>query len=206
MKLYTVWSGEYSDVCLHAIFQSKEKAQKYIEVYNALEEYEDYYMREYELADNNFNINTEVSRYYYASICCVDNTYEKAGDIETDWCWDSFMEEYGIESYEELDPKKYGPLLSNVGREIIDTEELYNVSTMKKIGNKDVIIEKFSGSNGLDSIYVYSKKSYAHARKIAIEQFQIWQQGQLEKGLFTSEDIPLDSIEDKYYLPGDDIV
>lgn len=134
MKLYTVWSGEYSDRCLHKIFQSKEKAQKYVEVCNQLYDgYGDFYMCEYELAD------------------------EK---ITND----------------------------------IDSREF--------IINK---ITKYNDPNVVQNITVYTTHGYHIARKIAIEQYQIWQQQQLVDGYFSSENIPLESIDDKFYLPGDDI-
>ena len=48
MKLYTVWSGEYSDKTLCAIFLSEAKANKYAKVHDILEGgYGDYYVMEY---------------------------------------------------------------------------------------------------------------------------------------------------------------
>ena len=66
MKLYTVWSGEYSDKTLCAIFLSEVKANKYAKVHDKLEGgYGDYYVMEYENEDDKFDINTEANRYYY---------------------------------------------------------------------------------------------------------------------------------------------
>lgn len=209
MKLYTVWSGEYSDRCLHKIFQSKEKAQKYVEVCNQLYDgYGDFYMCEYELADEKFNINTQVNKYYFASIICTpyDETDAevKAGDIETDWMWKELMEDLEIKDFSELDPKLYLPKLNKIGRD----ETNYNLSITNDIDSREFIINKitkYNDPNVIQNITVYTTHGYHIARKIAIEQYQIWQQKQLVDGYFSSENIPLESIDDKFYLPGDDI-
>ena len=37
MKLYLVWTGDYEDRTLVSIFQSKEKAEHFIKIYNEID-------------------------------------------------------------------------------------------------------------------------------------------------------------------------
>lgn len=187
MKLYTVWSGEYSDRGMHAIFKSKEKAEKYMEVHDKINGgYDDYYIIDYELEDDKFDINTKAVKYYYCSIALEDRPSwndpnvlaERKGDILTDECWDSFMEHCGIEYYENLNPVKYYKHISEVLYEDPeDTEDEYSVTATWDVDGAETVINDRHGS-----IDVYSKRGYHHARKVAIEQYQIYTQKQLEEG------------------------
>ena len=184
MKLYTVWSGQYSDICMHAIFLSEEKAEKYAEVNTKLDDYEEYWVREYETYDDKFSLNTEVHRYYHCTINLQEKNWgvetEHVGDITTDEFWQGFMEAYQIKSYEDLDPKKYAKLLlPNQKLDVV--EEEYGVTVDYQLANQQSFVQIFTDSRKEpDSITAFSRLGYHHARKIAIEQFQIYTQQQLE--------------------------
>lgn len=176
MKLYTVWSGEYSDRGMHAIFQSKEKAEKYAEVHEKINGYDGFYVIDYELADDGFDINTEVAKYYYAEINVDDYwSYDhtkllaKKGVIETDERMKDYREDEATWENEISDE---------------DIDE-YALPVSFGIYTKDVIIEPRKLVDGtIQDITVYSTKSYAHARKVAIEQYQIYTQQLLENGQY----------------------
>ena len=49
MKIYVVTSGQYSDYGINGVFTVKEKAQKYVDIYNACEaDYDSARIEEYE--------------------------------------------------------------------------------------------------------------------------------------------------------------
>jgi len=188
MKVYTVWSGEYSDRGMYAVFLDKEKAEKYAEVYTKLDGYDDYWVVEYETEDDKFNINTEVTKYYYCTIRCKDyinsygETLHHAGDIETDELWDGFMSHFNIQSYEDIIPKNYTSLVLEEYKDITDAEEDYCCTVENQACIEETIIKPYKAYNSDDimDITVYSRESYAKARKIAIEQYQIYTQQRFE--------------------------
>lgn len=193
MKLYTVWSGEYSDRTMMAIFQSEDKAKKYAEVQNELCSYQDCYIIDYELEDPKFNMNTQVKKYYFCRICLTDEyDYKdelmyKRGSIPTDEWWDDFMSEYGIENYEDLSIKNITEKLEQVGRNIDKEEDVMSAPTQNMIYTQDTIIEKNEYPNGSAEVVVNTTRGYDIARKIAIEQYQIYTQQQLEDGTYEED-------------------
>lgn len=195
MKFYTVWNGEYSDRTLCAIFLSEAKANKYAKVHDKLDgDYGDYYVMEYENEDDNFDINTEANKYYYCTIDVVDSwngdkSYQltKKGEIETDEFWDDFMEEWHLKNYEDLNPKMYAKVAEEnfwLVEQIIEDEESNGGSVQWQACSKPTVIQydKSSWTNEITSITVFARESYSLARKIAIEQYQIFTQQQLEDG------------------------
>ena len=175
MKLYTVWSGEYSDRGMHAIFQSKEKAEKYRDVHSKLCEFEDFYIVEYELEDDKFDINTEAHKFYYCTIALKDHYYldgsiaEHKGEITTDDLWDGFMDELNIEKYEDLNPKEYAKQLNNV--DVFEDE--YGLPIEWQADNRQsyIHISKYCNEQEPTEVYAYSQLGYHHARKIALDKY-----------------------------------
>lgn len=51
-KVYAVWSGEYSDKDVIAVFASRELADRYAEIRNEREGYGEYEVAEYDLLDS----------------------------------------------------------------------------------------------------------------------------------------------------------
>lgn len=193
MKFYTVWSGEYSDRTLCAIFLSEAKANKYAKVHDKLDgDYGNYYVIEYENKDDNFDINTEVNKYYYCTIDVADSwnsdkSYQltKKGEIETDEFWDDFMEEWHLKNYEDLNPKMYAKVAEEnfwLVEQIIEDEESNGCSVQWQACSKPTVIQygRSSWTNEITSITVFARESYALARRIAIEQYNIFTQQQLE--------------------------
>lgn len=185
MTLYTVWSGEYSDRTMNAVFKSKEKAEKYVEIHNQLDNYDDHYIIEYEFSDDKIDMDSTVTEYYSASVCCndrwnYDNTVllEKEGTITTDWMWSEFMEEFEIDDFDKLNPNKElaDHLLLEFGKVLEDVVEEYSL-TDKHIDHGETFVdyERFKRGNDeeetLWNITVYSKLGYGHARKIALDKY-----------------------------------
>ena len=90
-KVYIVRYGEYSDQGIAGVFSTKEKAQKYCDTHNELEDYEDYWIDERELDEDELSPDTKVVTYYGCSICLnnyisSDGThcYYKKGDMDFD--------------------------------------------------------------------------------------------------------------------------
>jgi hypothetical protein len=175
---------------MYAVFLDEEKAEKYAEVHSKLDGYDDYWVVEYETEDDKFDMNTEVNKYYSCTIRCKDwtdgngNVLQHAGEIESDELWESFMAHFNIKRFEDLSPKKYGPLVEYEYSSIDKAEEDYCCTIENQASNEETIISPFKAHNSDDliDITVYSRESYAKARKIAIEQYQIFTQQQLEDG------------------------
>lgn len=183
MKVYTVWTGEYSDRCMVAVFLDEAKAEKYAELHTELDEYDDYWVTEYETQDDNFDMDSTVHKYYFATVALQerwnsDHTecWEKPGDVTTDELWDGFMEHLGIESYDDLDPKKYAKLIEEKdGRTLEDVEADYAITDENSIDNRTSYVQYFKGCNDeLYDITAYSQLGYAHARKIALDEYYKW--------------------------------
>ena len=124
MKIYVVTAGEYSDYHICKLFLDKEKAEKYVAIYNEMNEYDECWLNEWETSDEKVDMTAKVSHYYYAYI-------DMDGEFHTD------EEDEGSETLPRIDK----------GEVIIDADDF--------------------------GIAVYSKKSYKHAEKVAIEQYQI---------------------------------
>lgn len=195
MKLYTVWSGEYSDRGMHAIFQSKEKAEKYVEVHDKLNGsfYDNHYIIEYELEDDKFDINTEVNKYYMCNMEFVDlwnsdHSYQlcRKGEITTDEYWEDFMAEYNITDYDKLSKKGYEEIIEKYFTTLEDIyaceEDKYTSTELLADKRQTIVNYQYSPINGdqITGVTVYSLESYSVARKICIEKYQIFTQNQLE--------------------------
>lgn len=189
MKIYTVWSGEYEDKFMAAVFLDEKKAEKYAQVQTELNPLDDYWVLDYETQDEKFDINTTVYKFYYATIPLFDrwnddNTvcWEKAGEVETDELWDGFMEYLGIESYEDLDPNKYGPIIEKLGNTSISAlEDDYVVTYENSTDSRTSYVNYNSGYNEEPySIVAYSQLGYYHARKLALDEYYKWKSQQEE--------------------------
>ena len=81
-KVYIVRYGEYSDQGITGVFSTKEKAQKYCDVHNELEDYEDYWIDDRELDEDVLPDDTKVVIYYGCTVYLNDSLYNKKGDLE----------------------------------------------------------------------------------------------------------------------------
>lgn len=144
-KVYLVRYGCYSGQGIAGVFSTEEKAQRYCNIHNKLEEdwYNDYYVDEYELDKEVLPDDTKVVSYYQAWIALVDI-----------WNWN------------------HTELLQKAG------ELEYNVEPENEIYTKPVVIERSRD----DMIFIKSTTSLEHAKKVAIEQYQIFTQQRLENG------------------------
>lgn len=190
MTLYTVWSGEYSDRSMNAVFQSKEKAEKYVQLQEKMRSYEDYSICEYEFYDDKVQFTDEVRRYYYAIIECTGSKHDK-GYISTDENWEDFIEylaPYKKLDYDSLSPSNYKDVIESNHDNVADIEDQFFITAEDRVykGDNETIIEPCVYPNNeekkvyLHHIIVYSTESYSKARKIAIEQYQIYTQQMLE--------------------------
>lgn len=182
MKLYLVWTGEYEDRTLVSIFQSKEKAEHFIKIYNEIDGagiYTDgYYYTERTTNDEEFDLTSTVSKYYYA---CIDCEADGDGILDTDEEWDDFIE--FLKPHIELDvatiePAQYEPILEKLELNVFETEDDYSVPIQKRITGKEVDINVrtrplYTEKKVIVSdIIVYSRNSYAEARKIALQVYK----------------------------------
>lgn len=200
MTIYTVWSGEYSDRCMSAVFQSKEKAEKYIEIHDKIDNVwsDGYYIVEYEFDDDKIDLNSTPKKYYYAIVTMNDwvgengEIIDKAGDVETDDSWRAFMHDYLIESVEDLKPSVYNQKVIDLGENPETVEEDYGAPVEWRLDDRDSFVDidyshtfdtetQESITTGIYSIQGYSAISYAHARKIALDEY--YKQKALQEGL-----------------------
>ena len=80
-KIYLVRYGEYSDQGIAGAFSTEEKAQKYCDVHNELEEYEDYWIDDYELDKDELSSEARVVTYYNVCVYKIFDEYTEAGEV-----------------------------------------------------------------------------------------------------------------------------
>ncbi len=80
-KVYIVRFGEYSDQGIAGVYSTEEKAQKYCDVHNELSEYENYWVDDRILDEDEVSSDTKVVTYYCACISIKDDEWDKAGTI-----------------------------------------------------------------------------------------------------------------------------
>lgn len=186
MKLYLVWTGEYEDTTLVGIFQSKEKAEHYIKLHDEIDGAgvycSGYYMTERVTDDEKIDLDDTVSKYYYARISCEG---EDEGVIETDEDCDEFIRflaPYTELTPETLNPALYTKIIEDMDRDVYETEEQYYMPVEKFVTGEDVIVHVFARPLQnekkmlITDITVYSKNSYAEARRIVIEKYREFQE------------------------------
>ena len=83
-KVYIVRYGEYSDQGIAGVFSTEEKAQRYCDIQNELEDYEDYWIDERELDEDVLPDDTKVVTYYGCTVYLNDSLYIKKGAIDTE--------------------------------------------------------------------------------------------------------------------------
>ena len=88
-KVYIVRYGEYSDQGIAGVFSTEEKAQKYCDINNEIEDYEDYWIDDYELDEDELSADAKVVTYYGCTIYLEDcigmdgiRYYHKKGDMD----------------------------------------------------------------------------------------------------------------------------
>ena len=65
-KVYIVRFGEYSNQGIAGVYSTKDKAQRYCDVHNEIEEYTNYWIDERIVDENEISPNTKVVKYYCA--------------------------------------------------------------------------------------------------------------------------------------------
>lgn len=159
--IYGVWTGEYSDRCMVAVFRDKQKAEKYAQLREDLDEYGSYWVDEYELYDTKVNMASRVVKYYWCNINLEEYT-------------DTYMVYHPTtKQVEEVIKAGY------IDEEDFDEIEDYIESnqTEMQIYTKDTYWLKSNSRHPY--ITGYSVNSYEEAKKIAIEQYQIYTQKDL---------------------------
>lgn len=131
-KVYLVRYGEYSDQGIAGVFSTEEKAQRYCDIQNKIDNYTDFWVSEYKVDEEEYPEDTKIELYYSVWIATEDDGFVKSGTI--------YLED--------------------------ESDEVFT---------RPVVIEKTG-----DSILVKSTKSMEHAKKVAIEQYQIYTQQKLE--------------------------
>ena len=145
-KVYVVRYGEYSDQGILGVFSTEEKAQKYCDIHNEMEEYGDYWIDEYELDKYEINPTAKVVTYYKVGIALVDDLDVKKGEF---YDWD----------YEDKE------IFVNPVEIIIHDKDKYSYPYIE----------------------VWSTTSFEHAKKVAIEQYQIYTQQKLEEEIMENK-------------------
>ena len=80
-KVYIVRFGEYSNQGIAGVYSTKDKAQRYCDVHNEIEEYTNYWIDERIVDDEEISPDTKVVKYYCACISIEDDGWDKAGEI-----------------------------------------------------------------------------------------------------------------------------
>ena len=80
-EVYIVRYGEYSDQGIAGVFSTKEKAQKYCDIHNEIEDYEEYWIDDYKLDKYELPEDTKVVIYYGCTIYLNDSLYNKKGEL-----------------------------------------------------------------------------------------------------------------------------
>ena len=80
-KVYIVRFGEYSDQGIAGVYSTEEKAQRYCDVHNEMEEYTNYWIDERILDEDEISPETKVVTYYCVCISLKDDQWDKAGEI-----------------------------------------------------------------------------------------------------------------------------
>ena len=80
-KVYIVRFGEYSDQGIAGVYSTEEKAQKYCDVHNEIDEYEYFWIDERILDEDEVSSDTKVVTYYCVCISMKDDEWDKAGTI-----------------------------------------------------------------------------------------------------------------------------
>lgn len=135
-KVYLVRYGCYSDQGIAGAFSTEEKAKRYCDVHNEINEGwdDEYWVDEFIVDLYEVNPVAQVVTYYTVGISIIDDDFQNKGEI------------------------------------------IYRQKE-KDIFSRDTVIEKY-----VDHISVKSTKSMEHAEKVAIEQYQIHTQQELEDG------------------------
>ena len=80
-KVYIVRFGEYSDQWIAGVFSTEEKARKYCDVYNEVDTYENYWIDDRTLDEDEVSPEAKVVTYYSVCIAIESDDYMEAGEI-----------------------------------------------------------------------------------------------------------------------------
>lgn len=81
-KVYVVRYGAYSDQGIAGVFSTKEKAKRYCDIKNEVNDfYDDYRVDEYTLDEHEMSEDTKVVTYYACFIATSTTDSQRAGEI-----------------------------------------------------------------------------------------------------------------------------
>lgn len=170
-KVYLVMSGEYAeDRVVSAVFKSKKLAEHYANEQEKINQYEPYWVVDYELSDSKFSFDMVANKYYYACVECKKDEDGIKYEVETDEIWDDFLDTFLVEGDDRYDPAVYGEAIKSIGRDVEQEEKDHALSIEYMFGN-GIIVDEYDypyGKYPSKNIYVYSQKGYHDARKLAI--------------------------------------
>ena len=160
MKVYLVMQCDDDgyNSCPSCVFSTREKAEKYVEVNDKIEEYYKFYIDKLELDEREIPQDTKVAEYYsyYYGIDPFDKIDETS--------LQSFLymsdEEYNKLSQEEIKQKlEWANHPDN--RWINDPDD-----KTKRIDDGELTVERNN-----DGVTVYSKKSFDEAKQVALDMW-----------------------------------
>ena len=135
-KIYLVRYGAYSDQGISGAFSTKENAQRYCDIRNEIEKYEDYWVDEYELDKYSYAPSTEVVTYYCARIQIEDDKWTEAGTIYSrEEEKDIFTEPVVVEYYHDTIEVKCTESMEKAEKIAI---EKYQIYTQQKLENGEM--------------------------------------------------------------------
>lgn len=173
-KVYGVWCGEFAeDRVMVALFKSKELAEHYANEYSKLEQYETYYVMDYEFQDDKFSLDTVANKYYHADILFKPNSLEF--EVDTDELWDDFLNDFVLDGEDKYNPEVYKQAIESVGRTLEDEENNYALSIEYMLDKRDLIVEEhiYNTYEGEEKVIrVFSRKGYHEARRVALDYAQ----------------------------------
>lgn len=156
MKVYVVIqvSSDGYDPMVAAVFLDEKKADKYIEIKNAIDEpYYSYYKNVEETQDDNVNLNSKTAKYYeyYFNFGDLDRYTEK--DLQ------NFVKK---EELNKLTPEQKKEKLKEINHP--ENRCCNDEEQVVRIDDGNLTIEYND-----DAVTVYSKKSFEEAKKIALD-------------------------------------
>ena len=81
-KVYVVRYGAYSDQGIAGVFSTEEKAKRYCDIKNEVDDfYGDYWIDEYTLDEHEMSKDTKVVTYYSCFIATLTTDSQRAGEI-----------------------------------------------------------------------------------------------------------------------------
>lgn len=136
-KVYVVRYGAYSDQGIAGVFSAEEKAKRYCDIKNEINDfYDDYWIDEYTLDEHEISKDTKVVTYYSCWISIITNEHQRAGEIHfEDEEKEIFTEPIIIKKYNDCIYVKSVASPEHAQKVAI---EQYQIHTQQKLENGEV--------------------------------------------------------------------